>query len=228
MSETEPVRLAGAEIEGSVHHVAVLGGEEALTLEAIVETGAASLSLFHRGQAAEPGRRFEGLGLDVHTHQADDPWPLASLLSLLDATAEEAETGRLLVNVAGADRQGASAATVAAYIRDLPVLDVVEGAPVLLPRLRFTYRETVSDTKLSILEALDEAEGRVDRLQDLARMAGIEPSLASYHVRGGKDADGLEGLGLVSIEGTTVGQLSIRLTGMGELLARRLLRPEEG
>lgn len=221
------MRLATAEIDGPAHHVAVLGGEDDRLLGAIVETGAASLALLHREGTPQPGRRFEGLGLDVRVHRADDPWPLASLLGLLDARRETAGEGTVLVNLAGADRQGASAGTVAAYLRDLPVLDVVDGEPVILPRLRFTYEETVSDTKRSILEALDGAEGRVDRLQDLARLAGIEPSLASYHVRGGRDVAGLEELGLVTIEGSTIGQLSIRLSGMGELLARRLLRLDE-
>lgn len=225
MTETgEPARSATIGIEGAAHHVAVLGGEAERALASIVETGAASLTLCQREGTPDAGRRFEGLGLDIRTHRVDGPWPLPPLLRLVDARREAAENGTVLVNIAGADRQGASAGTVAGYIRDLPVLDVVEGSPIVLPRLRFTYEETVSETKLSILEALDEADGCVDRLQELARRAGIEPSLASYHVRGGRDVSGLEELGLVSIEGGTVGQLSIQLTDMGALLARRLLR----
>jgi hypothetical protein len=83
-----------------------------------------------------------------------------------------------------------------------------------------------------VLRALDDLGGEVSRLRELADHAGIQDSLASYHVRGGEDGDGLVDLGLVDVERGSRGALTIRLTSMGELLARGLaptgdLAPDE-
>ncbi|MFQ6012353.1 MAG: hypothetical protein ACE5LS_01740, partial [Thermoplasmata archaeon] len=52
----------------------------------------------------------------------------------------------------------------------------------------------------------------------LSEASGVEKSLLSYHLRGGRESKGLEELGLVEIDRGTQGRLLIRLSEMGRLL----------
>jgi hypothetical protein len=76
----------------------------------------------------------------------------------------------------------------------------------------------ISESKMNILRALSRAGGEVDSLNTLSEMSGVEKSLLSYHIRGGRDAKGLEELSLVSIERAKQGRLMVKLTEMGRLM----------
>ncbi len=65
----------------------------------------------------------------------------------------------------------------------------------------------------------------MESLNEFSQATGLEKSLLSYHLRGGRDSKGLEELGLVEIDRATQGRLLIRLTEMGRLL---LIGKEDG
>jgi DNA-binding MarR family transcriptional regulator len=105
-----------------------------------------------------------------------------------------------------------------AFIHGLRAFAVQKDGPIQLPVLKFAYREMISESKMNILRALERAGGGVESLNDLSEMSGVEKSLLSYHIRGGRDAKGLEELNLVSIERAKQGRLMVTLTEMGKLI----------
>jgi hypothetical protein len=124
----------------------------------------------------------------------------------------------VVINVSGGDRMLSCAALSAAFVNGVRAIGVDNGACFNLPVLKFSYTELVSEAKLRILRSLAQMGGQVDSLQDLGDHSGTDKSLLSYHVRGGKDSKGLEGLGLVEVDRTQQGRLAIRITPMGQLM----------
>ncbi len=124
----------------------------------------------------------------------------------------------IFMNATGGDKLFVAGGVLAAYVNGIKVFHVKAGNVHLLPVLKFSYSELISDSKMAILEALDRLGGVADSLNELSDMAKVEKSLLSYHIRGGKDSKGLEGLGLVEIDRATQGRLRIKLTMMGKLM----------
>jgi DNA-binding MarR family transcriptional regulator len=124
----------------------------------------------------------------------------------------------VVVNVSVTDKLLSCSLMSGAFIHGLRAFAVMDGAPMQLPVLKFSYSEMISESKMNILRALERAGGAVDSLNDLSEMSGVEKSLLSYHIRGGRDAKGLEELNLVKIERAKQGRLMVHLTEMGKLI----------
>lgn len=122
------------------------------------------------------------------------------------------------IDVGGGDREMHCAAISAAFIKGIKAFDVMEDMVRSLPVLKFSYDEVISDAKLNILKTLDSLGGTIDSLNTLSEESGVEKSLLSYHIRGGRDSKGLEELGLVKVDRRKSGTLKIKLTTMGELM----------
>lgn len=145
-------------------------------------------------------------------------------------TGQARDYEEVLVNVSSGSKLLSCAALSAAFVNGLRAFAVVDNAPLALPVLRFSYMELVSETKVRILEALLSLGGLATSLSALSQRAKIEKSLLSYHLRGGRDSQGLEGLGLVQLARAGQGRLSVQLTPMGGLLlrSRSAARPLNG
>lgn len=213
--------------EEAFHHILLAGAEIDRATTSLIEVGARSLTVLARSSEddADTEGSLETLGLPVDRRTLTADWPLVEALTVVDELlrAGSCEQPPVAVNVAGADRHLSAVGTVAAYARGLPVVDIVGGSTVILPRLELSLEETISETKRSILEGLAALGGRADELKTLAEEADITSSLASYHVRGGQDVDGLEEMGFLTVSGSKVGQLQIELTWRGRLVAERLI-----
>ncbi|MBI4392619.1 MAG: helix-turn-helix transcriptional regulator [Euryarchaeota archaeon] len=134
----------------------------------------------------------------------------------------------IYVNVASGTRMSGCAALSAAFVNGLKAFGVENGKPMLFPVLKFSYQELISESKLSILRALAAEGGASDSLQKLSETSGVDKSLLSYHLRGGRENKGLEELGLVEIDRGTRGRLIIKLTTMGTMLLSGYAIPAEG
>lgn len=146
--------------------------------------------------------------------------PLTAVLTAFAAvTRDEAlHFDDVLVNVTVSDKLLSCSLMSAAFMHGVRAIAVQDGETIQLPVLKFAYREMISESKMNILRALERAGGAVDSLNDLSEMSGVEKSLLSYHIRGGRDAKGLEELNLVSIERAKQGRLMVSLTEMGRLI----------
>jgi DNA-binding MarR family transcriptional regulator len=146
--------------------------------------------------------------------------PLTAVLSAMAAITrdESLHFDDVLVNVTVSDKMLSCSLMSAAFMHGIRAIAVQNGETIQLPVLKFAYREMISESKMNILRALERAGGGVDSLNDLSEMSGVEKSLLSYHIRGGRDAKGLEELNLVSIERAKQGRLMVSLTEMGKLI----------
>jgi hypothetical protein len=68
-----------------------------------------------------------------------------------------------------------------------------------MPVSKLSYSE-ISDAKIKILKAIDNAGGMVDGLEKLEQVSGYGKPLLSYHIQGSKDSKGQADLGLLEVE----------------------------
>jgi hypothetical protein len=124
------------------------------------------------------------------------------------------------MNVSCGDKLIGCAALSASFINGIKAFGMDKsGEPLLMPILKLSYSEIISESKIRILKAIDDAAGGfVESLEQLETISGFGKPLLSYHIQGARDSKGLAGLGLLEIEKGERGKLSARLTTLGKLL----------
>ena len=128
---------------------------------------------------------------------------------------------QILMNVSCGDKLIGCAALSAAFINGIKAFGMDSaGAPLLMPVLKLSYSEIISEPKMNILKAVEKVGGAVDSLEKLEEASGYGKPLLSYHIMGGKEARGLAELGLVEVEKGDRGKLLTKLTTLGKLLVR--------
>jgi len=126
---------------------------------------------------------------------------------------------QVLINVSAGDKMIGCAALSCAFVNGIKAFaSDMEGNPMLLPILKLSYNEIISDAKIKILQALDKAGGSVESLDDLARQCEFGKPLLSYHVQGSAESKGLVNLGLVDVERLERGRTKITLNTLGKML----------
>jgi hypothetical protein len=130
------------------------------------------------------------------------------------------EFRQVLMNVSSGDKLIGCAALSSAFINGIKAfgMDSSHKNPLLMPVLKLSYNEIISDAKIKILKAIDSAGGGIGSLEQLEQLSGYGKPLLSYHVQGGKDSKGLANLGLVDVEKGDRGKISAKLTVLGKLL----------
>lgn len=126
----------------------------------------------------------------------------------------------ILMNISCGDKLLGCAALSTAFIHGVKAfgMDYTHTMPLMMPVLKLSYNEIISDAKKKILMAIDSAGGSVDSLDHLEKISGFGKPLLSYHVQGSKDAKGLVKLGLVDIEKGERNKISTKITTLGKLL----------
>jgi PII-like signaling protein len=137
---------------------------------------------------------------------------------ILNLNGKEFE--QVLMNVSSGDKLLGCSALSAAFINGIKAfgMDSTHTVPLLMPILKLSYSEIISEAKIKILKAIDSAGGVIESLDQLEHISGYGKPLLSYHVQGGKDSKGLVHLGLVEIEKGDRGKISPKLTTLGKLL----------
>lgn len=163
--------------------------------------------------------RASFLKIDVETKIVGEDL-IKELLKVVSQIVNDAaqEYDDIYINVGGGDRQMSCAAISAAFVNGLKAFDVMNDMIIPMPVLKFSYCDVVSEAKFEILRTLKNNGGVIDSLNRLSENSGVEKSLLSYHIRGGRDSKGLKDLGLVEVDRKERGKLKIRLTTMGEMM----------
>jgi DNA-binding transcriptional ArsR family regulator len=133
-------------------------------------------------------------------------------------TREKDNFEDVVFNVSSGDKLLGCAALSAAFVNGLKAVAIVNGEPLLLPVLKFSYNRLVSQTKLDILKALQKKGGEVESLEELKDLTGYGKPLLSYHIQGAEDSQGLVDLGLVEVRRGDRGKSIIQATTLGRLL----------
>ena len=143
---------------------------------------------------------------------------MESVNDILNLHAKEFD--QVLLNVSSGDKLIGCAALSAAFINGIQAfgMDDTHTVPLLMPVLKLSYNEIISEAKIKILKSINTAGGVVESLDQLEQISGYGKPLLSYHVQGAKDSKGLADLGLVEVEKGDRGKISAKLTTLGKLL----------
>lgn len=126
---------------------------------------------------------------------------------------------QILMNVSAGEKMIGCAALSAAFVNGVKAFGMDnEGCPMLLPVLKLSYSEIISDAKIRILHSIDGAGGKVKSLEHLSEISHFGKPLLSYHIQGARETKGLADLGLVEIERVERGKMEVKLTTLGKLL----------
>jgi len=133
--------------------------------------------------------------------------------------AEVYKEKNLIINTATGDKMTTCAATSAAFVNGLKAFSVMNGKTMLLPVLKFSYYNLLTDKKLKILEILSKEKNCCKSLADLAKQAKMSLPLISYHINGNLKSEGLVELSLV--ETTEIKRkVAVELTTLGKMLVK--------
>jgi hypothetical protein len=143
---------------------------------------------------------------------------MESVNEILNLHAKEFE--QVLLNVSSGDKLIGCAALSAAFINGIQAfgMDDTHTVPLLMPVLKLSYNEIISEAKVRILKSINHVGGAIESLDQLEQISGFGKPLLSYHVQGAKDSKGLADLGLVEVKKGDRGKISARLTTLGKLL----------
>ena len=161
------------------------------------------------------------LGLPVSIHVVSRKDVIRDTLERVsEILVKDGKNYQVLMNVSCGDKLIGCAALSAAFINGIKAFGMDEkGSPLLMPILKLSYNEVISESKIKILKAIDKATGGfVESLEQLEAISGYGKPLLSYHVQGTRDSKGLADLGLLEIEKGDRGKISARLTTLGKLL----------
>lgn len=141
--------------------------------------------------------------------------------SLFEAIADikkREDNKSLLINVATGDARLQCAATAAAFVNGISAFTADDEGITLLPVLKFSYYQMLTNKKLEILSALREKNCRAS-LDQLSKKTGMSLPLISYHINGNLKSAGLKELRLVETR-EEKGRISVSLSSMGNLLMK--------
>jgi hypothetical protein len=153
----------------------------------------------------------------------DNIKPEHSYKDIMQVFSEIVEKNRdqyddFLLNVSSGDKMICIAAAVTSFILGFKAFFCKGDECVMLPPMKLSYTEMVSDVKLNILRALDKAGGEVDSLDELSKLTNYGKPLLSYHIHGSEDARGLIDLGLAEAVRHSRGKTKVTLTTLGKML----------
>jgi hypothetical protein len=176
-----------------------------------------------KNKAEEFSKRIKGvLGLSVTiilvTKENVIRDTMERVNEILNLNAKEFQ--QILMNISSGDKLLGCAALSASFINGIKSfgMDPTHTTPLLMPVLKLSYSEIISDAKIKILKAIDSAGGFTESLDQLEEISGYGKPLFSYHVQGGKDSKGLADLGLIEVEKGERSKISATLTTLGKLL----------
>jgi CRISPR locus-related DNA-binding protein len=210
-----------------VLQMAIVGPEPDPVLGVVKEYPVHKMVLFYRPEMDENyhelRRFFTMLNIDVQGIELEGDGYM-QLIEEVSRFMEETDHDSAVFNITGGDTLQVSAATIAAAIHGLQVITVKDGEIVQLPRMKMEMRETISEAKFRILDGLKQKDGEASSLAELSGEIGMDKSLLSYHINGGKSKPGLRDMGFIEVEKGSRGRARLSLTKMGEvsLLGKRI------
>lgn len=136
-----------------------------------------------------------------------------------------AEYEDFVLNVSSGDKRICIASAVTSFILGFKAFFCKGDECVMLPPIKLSYTEMVSDVKMEILRALDKAGGEVESLDELGKLTSYGKPLLSYHIHGSEDARGLIDLGLAESIRSSRGRTRVKLTTLGKMLLVEKIMP---
>jgi DNA-binding transcriptional ArsR family regulator len=212
--------------------IAILGGNEDAVFVGLRNFAAHKLALVAttatKNQADQlAGKLSDTLKLAIEIVEVKDESVQAMLDTIGQIVNRETSSFQdFVVNVGAASKHLTCAGVTAAFVHGIKAFDVIGERLEILPIMKFSYTQAVTEPKLAILRAIEGSGGDVESLEKLSAIAKYGKPLLSYHIRGSPDSKGLEELGLVEVERGKRGRLRVKLTALGRtLLSTATVKP---
>ena len=206
--------------------IATIGEDSDGVLAGVRNAPANKLILLCYGQDKDVAKKLAlniNETLKVEVEVFDKIRPEHSYKDIMQVFSEIVEKNRenfddFLLNVSAGDKMICIAAAVTSFILGFKAFFCKGDTCVMLPPMKLSYTEMVSEVKLNILRALDKAGGEVDSLDELSKLTNYGKPLLSYHIHGSEDARGLIDLGLAQATRHARGKTKVTLTTLGKML----------
>jgi len=124
----------------------------------------------------------------------------------------------IIVNTATGDRVSTCAATSAAFVNGLKAIAVDGGEAMLLPILKFSYYNMLTERKMEILKLLSKP-GCCTSLEEMSQKTKMSLPLISYHINGNLKSEGLKDMGLIETM-EKKGKIAVKLSTLGRMLIK--------
>ena len=124
----------------------------------------------------------------------------------------------IIINTATGDRMTTCAATSAAFVNGLKAMSVEGKMAMMLPVLKFSYYNMLTDKKMDILKLLNKP-GCCASLEELSKKTKMSLPLISYHINGNLKSEGLKDMDIVETT-ESKGRIAVQLSTMGRLLLK--------
>lgn len=203
--------------------IATVGGDEAPILLGLREFPVSKVYLlYHKDSEADAHamrEKLKGLMIEAVLTKVEGDIITGTLKAVGEILAKEAKRfDAIQANIAGGSPLCGCSLLMAAFVHGIDAIHIVDGKPIKMPVLRFSYTEIIGDEKFRILDALQEAGGQAPTLEYLAEKTGIAKAAVVRHLKSARQPPGLEDLGVVTIERGDRGIAAIKLTESGRLL----------
>jgi len=146
---------------------------------------------------------------------------MGEMFKIFGGLCSKYEEDKILVNVATGDKMSTCAALSASFANGLKAIGVEGGKTMVLPIIKLSYYNELSDSKLNILENMD--TGEFVSMQELSKKLDMSISLLSYHINGNYKYKGLKDFRLVDVKSKSK-NLYVRLSKMGELILKGYIK----
>jgi CRISPR locus-related DNA-binding protein len=124
----------------------------------------------------------------------------------------------IIINTSSGDRMSQCAATSAAFVNGLKAISVDGDMTMMLPVLKFSYYNMLTDKKMQILQLLKKPDC-CSSLEELSKKTKMSLPLISYHINGNLKSEGLKEMGLVDTK-EEKGKIAVKLSTLGRLLVK--------
>lgn len=142
---------------------------------------------------------------------------LEEMFEVFGKICSKVDPDEIIVNIATGDRMTTCSALSASFANGLKAFGVEKDRTMLLPIMKLSYYNELSENKLKILQELN-VENYIS-LQDLHKKLGMSVSLLSYHINGNYKYKGLKEYRLILVRERSK-KVFVKLSDMGNLLLK--------
>lgn len=178
---------------------------------------------YDKGKADDFARKIKGLlGIPITVSIVNQENVIRDTMEQVNEllSLNNKDVQQVVMNISSGEKLLGCAALSAAFVNGIKAfgMDHTKTTPIMMPVLKLSYSEIISEAKIKILKAIDQAGGIIESLEQLEHLSGYGKPLLSYHVQGGRDSKGLASLGLLDVERKDRGKISASITTLGKLL----------
>lgn len=170
--------------------------------------------------ANELSKKLEEFTIDAEIIEIGDK-ALIDMFAVFGRVCAKYNHDDLLVNVATGDRMTSCAALSAAYANGLKAIGVDGKDVMLLPIMKLSYYDQLSQKKLEILNAL--SREKYISFKELTKTLNMASPLLWYHIHGSGVYKGLQDFRLVETKEED-GMRAVRLSEMGAILLKGYIK----